>query len=108
MAQIFDRTDRVCYCGHTHVAGVFTDEPDFYPPSDIDNVFEFSQSAKCILNPGSLGQPRDRDSRAAYAVVENDRIEFMRVEYDIDRVIAKVGEVDELTDFLGQRLIEGR
>ena len=108
IAQIFDRIDRVCYCGHTHVAGVFSDEPDFYPPGDIGDAYEFAPGEKCIINPGSLGQPRDRDARAAYAIVDDKHVEFVRVEYDIDAVMAKVNEVDQLTDFLGQRLMEGR
>ena len=108
MTQIFDRIDKVCYCGHTHVAGAFTDEPDFYPPEDLENVYRWDTSDKCIVNPGSLGQPRDRDSRAAYGIVYEDRMEFMRIEYDIDAVIDKVGAVEELTEFLGARLVEGR
>ncbi|MGH7127114.1 MAG: metallophosphoesterase family protein [Planctomycetaceae bacterium] len=40
-----------------------------------------------VLNPGSVGQPRDGDPRAAYAVIEDGRIEFRRAEYDIDRAI---------------------
>ena len=108
MAQIFDRIEKICYCGHTHVAGVFTNEPDFYPPEDLDNVFRFDTSEKCIINPGSLGQPRDRDPRAAYGIEYDDRIEFVRLDYDIAGVVEKVGAIDELTEFLGQRLAEGR
>ncbi|MDG1893283.1 MAG: metallophosphoesterase family protein [Fuerstiella sp.] len=40
-----------------------------------------------VINPGSVGQPRDGDSRAAYAVIEDGRVEFRRVEYDIDRTL---------------------
>ena len=35
MQQIFERVEARCFCGHTHVAGVFTGEPDFYPPADL-------------------------------------------------------------------------
>ena len=41
-----------------------------------------------VINPGSVGQPRDGDSRAAYAVIDNGRLEFRRVEYDIDETLA--------------------
>lgn len=41
-----------------------------------------------VINPGSVGQPRDGDPRAAYAVIENGDVTFRRVEYDIDRTIA--------------------
>ena len=40
-----------------------------------------------VVNPGSVGQPRDGDPRAAYAIIENGRVEFHRVEYDIDRTV---------------------
>ena len=38
MQQIFDRIQKYCMVGHTHVPGVFTDEPDFYPPDDLEGV----------------------------------------------------------------------
>ena len=106
--QIFDRIEQRCFCGHTHVAGVFTDEPDFYPPSDLGGDYTFREDEKCIINPGSVGQPRDRDPRASYAIVHDDRVEFVRLDYDIQAVIDKVNAIPDLTEFLGQRLLEGR
>jgi diadenosine tetraphosphatase ApaH/serine/threonine PP2A family protein phosphatase len=108
MQQIFDRIDHRCFCGHTHVTGVFTDEPDFYPPADLNGSYRFTEKEKCIVNPGSVGQPRDRDPRASYAILHDDRVEFVRLDYDIDAVIGKVTSIPELSDFLGQRLLEGR
>lgn len=108
MAQIFDRIEHRCFVGHTHVAGVFTDEPDFYPPADLDGVYHFSEREKCIVNPGSVGQPRDRDPRASYAILYPDRVEFARIEYDIQAVIDKIKPIEQLSDFLGLRLLEGR
>jgi len=108
MQQIFDRIDQRCFCGHTHVAGVFTNEPDFYPPQDLGGDYKFRDDEKCIVNPGSVGQPRDRDPRASYCIFHEDRIEFVRLDYDIQKVIDRVHGVPELSDFLGQRLLEGR
>jgi diadenosine tetraphosphatase ApaH/serine/threonine PP2A family protein phosphatase len=108
MQQIFDRVQTRCFVGHTHVPGVFTDEPDFYPPGDLGGAYKFRDDEKCIVNPGSVGQPRDRDPRASYAILHDDRVEFVRLEYDIEAVIEKVKRVPDLTDFLGQRLLEGR
>jgi predicted phosphodiesterase len=108
MTQIFDRFEKCCMVGHTHVCGVFTDEPDFYPPSDVNGSFRFSAREKVIINPGSVGQPRDRDPRASYAIVDDDHVEFRRLDYDIHAVIQKVRQIDELSDFLGTRLLEGR
>ena len=40
-----------------------------------------------VINPGSIGQPRDGDPRAAYAIIENGKVELRRVEYDIDATL---------------------
>ncbi|MFW5953626.1 MAG: metallophosphoesterase family protein [Candidatus Natronoplasma sp.] len=47
---------------------------------------------KRFINPGSLGQPRDGDPRAAYAVLKEGEIEFKRQEYDVKKVIEKMKE----------------
>ena len=108
LAQIFERIDKRCFVGHTHVTGVFTDEPDFYPPADLGGVYRFADEEKCVINPGSVGQPRDHDPRASYAIVHEAHVEFIRLEYDIQNVIDKFAEIPDLSDFLGQRLLEGR
>lgn len=63
---------------------------------------------KLIVNPGSVGQPRDGDSRAAYAVLDvaDLNVELRRVEYDVDRVIQRVEEVG-LPRRNGTRLLDG-
>ena len=140
MISIFDRVERAAFVGHTHVPGVFTDEPDFYPPADLGDNYRINVHEKCVINPGSVGQPRDRDPRASYAIMydpdEDDskppvgpppsnpeapnthaamngepvacRVEFIRLEYEIEAVVAKVQEISELNDFLALRLLEGR
>lgn len=47
---------------------------------------------KRVINPGSVGQPRDGDPRAAYAVIENGNVEFRRVDYDIDAALRQMRE----------------
>jgi diadenosine tetraphosphatase ApaH/serine/threonine PP2A family protein phosphatase len=108
MKAIFERIDHKCFVGHTHMPGVFTDEPDFYPPEDLQGLYRFREKEKCVVNPGSVGQPRDRDPRASYALLHENHIAFIRLEYDIQSVIEKVQATGELSDFLGQRLLEGR
>lgn len=105
---IFERVQQVCVVGHTHVPGVFTDEPDFYPPAELtDTTYRFNQE-KAIINVGSVGQPRDMDPRAAYVVMHPDRAEFVRLEYDIEKTAAKIKQIPQLSDWLGDRLFEGR
>ncbi|MCH6550814.1 MAG: metallophosphoesterase family protein [Planctomycetes bacterium] len=108
MQQIFERVDKYCLVGHTHVPGVFTDEPDFYPPGDLSGVYRLTDGEKAIINPGSVGQPRDLDPRAAYAIIDDDRVEFFRLEYDVEAVVGKIHAIPELNDWLGERLKEGR
>ena len=76
--------------GHTHVQHEAT----------IDD--------RLIVNPGSVGQPRDNDPRAAYAILDTSTVTvtFRRVEYDIDRVISAV-EAEDLPVEVGTRLLEG-
>jgi putative phosphoesterase len=62
-----------------------------------------------VMNPGSVGQPRDEDPRAAYAVLdlENLAVEERRIEYDVERVIDAVEEAG-LPRRTGTRLRKGR
>ena len=45
-----------------------------------------------IVNPGSVGQPRDGDPRAAAAIISEEGVEFIRIKYDIDRVVRRLRE----------------
>ncbi len=115
LKQIFDRIDGHCLVGHTHVPGVFTNEPDFYAPGDFEGcVYRFRVGEKTIINPGSVGQPRDNDPRASYAIltvgdgVPQEQVEFFRLEYDIQRTVDKILATPELNDWLGERLLQGR
>lgn len=110
MRSLFELIDDVCICGHSHVPGVFTDEPDFYPPDEAgaDMTYKFLDGERIIVNVGSVGQPRDHDPRASYAVLHEDKVEFKRVEYDIDSTAKKIYAIEQLSDWLGDRLYEGR
>ena len=103
-----ERTGNLCFVGHTHVPGVFIDAPDFYSPDELEGVYEIDPERKAIVNVGSVGQPRDRDNRASYVVVEPGRVHFVRVPYAVDVVMQKVQAIGELDSYLGQRLMEGR
>lgn len=110
MAAVFAQVDRAAICGHTHVPGVFTDEPDFYRPDEVGEgaTYKFTEAEKVIVNVGSVGQPRDHDPRASYAVIHPGAIQFHRVEYDVSVTAQKIRQIQELTDWLAERLFEGR
>lgn len=107
---IFDRVKQVALVGHTHVPGVFSNEPDFYPPSEIGDepVFRFIADEKAVINVGSVGQPRDFNPRASYVILSPGQVEFVRVEYDIKDTADKIKAIPQLHDYLGERLFEGR
>jgi diadenosine tetraphosphatase ApaH/serine/threonine PP2A family protein phosphatase len=110
LLQNFDRMEHTtCFVGHTHVPGVFVDDPYFEPPDELPEPRRFVLGdEKVIINVGSVGQPRDRDPRASYAIVTDDQLEFIRLDYDIESVAAKIAANPHLDDFLGIRLRDGR
>ena len=109
LESIFDRVQKLCVVGHTHVPGVFTDEPDFYPPAEVgEHGYTFQEGEKAVINVGSVGQPRDMDPRASYVVLHAGFAQFVRVAYDIGATASKIKEISQLADWLGDRLYEGR
>ena len=66
-----------------------------------------------IVNPGSVGQPRDRISLASYSILEMkdentpECVHFHRIEYPIQPVVDKIHAIDALSNWLGDRLLEG-
>lgn len=84
----FDYFDsHYCLVGHTHVPIIFAEEEPhnvvIYPP-EYDTLFSL-ESTRLIINPGSVGQPRDSDPRAAYAFLDTEAltIEHKRVAYPV-------------------------
>ncbi len=100
--------------GHTHVPAVAYQHPDWTQGCEMYRIghgetVPLSERGKMVLNPGSVGQPRDHDPRAAYAVYDTDggEILFTRVEYPItetQRLMADAG----LPRWLIERLSQGR
>ncbi len=108
MANIFKKLKWVCFVGHTHMPGVFT-ETGFTKPDDLlGNIYLLDPGEKALINVGSVGQPRDRDPRACYAMFDGDSVRWRRVEYDIEQTVQQIAEIPEIDDFLGERLREGR
>ena len=114
--------ERFCLVGHTHVPSCFTTTAksarDGIGPGDIEEhdmhvhdramVVELPKSGRSIINPGSVGQPRDRDPRASYAVLDLGRnvLELQRVEYDVAEVLRRSVAVG-LPPIVGERLAMG-
>lgn len=107
MEKIFALVHQTCFQGHTHIPGVFTEQLKFFSPDDLKQTYQLDQE-KVLINVGSVGQPRDGQSAASYVVLEDDQLEFRRVEYDLEATVKKIYEIPDLEDFLGDRLREGR
>jgi len=105
---LFDKVQHICFVGHTHMPGVFLDEPDFYLPDELGGVYPIVKEEKAIVNIGSVGQPRDRDNRASYIYVEDNHVHFVRLEYDFKTTMKKIFSTEQLDDFHAERLREGR
>jgi diadenosine tetraphosphatase ApaH/serine/threonine PP2A family protein phosphatase len=100
----------ICFVGHTHIPVVYYWRGDGRPV-DWQMLGDASRPItknKMIVNPGSVGQPRDRDPRAAYAIYwpEVNTWETFRVEYDISSVQKRIYSAN-LPDHHAQRLAGG-
>ncbi len=99
-----------CFVGHSHIQCIFQlDEERDRITLDAPTIGEAMQlKGRAILNPGSVGQPRDRDSRAAYAIFDPDAKtwEARRVEYDIAEVQERIRQA-RLPEKHAIRLAEG-
>ena len=92
-------TTRLCFVGHTHVPIVIGED---------GTINKYSLALRCIINVGSVGQPRDENEKAAYGLydTETGAYELIRVAYDIQRTARAIREVG-LPEFLAQRLFQG-
>ncbi|SRR5229473_1664291 len=121
-AYIFDELDArhafdaattpVCFYGHTHFAVVFRlvkDLLDIIGPPDGDTALTIEPNAKYLVNPGSVGQPRDGDPRAAYAIYDTaaKRVDLIRLPYPLEITQQKMLKVG-LPEPLARRLALGR
>jgi predicted phosphodiesterase len=92
---LLDAQSPVTFFGHTHLQGGFTLREEkvgvlhFKPTGDsLSSPLVLEDGTTYLLNPGSIGQPRDGNTRAAFAIADLDAnlVEFWRVPYDIEAV----------------------
>lgn len=107
MEKIFSLIPKYCFQGHTHVPGVFTEEMTYLAPDEIGYEYPLGEG-KLMVNVGSVGQPRDSDNRSCYAIIDENKILFRRVDYDFNATAQKIYDEPDLDNFLGDRLKEGR
>ena len=110
---------RITFFGHTHIQGGFAANADgeWFPLKPIYSEdsgrdsyeLDLRSSATYLVNPGSVGQPRDNDWRAAFALYDDaaDRVTYYRVPYDVRLAQMRIQRAG-LPDVLGSRLRVGR
>ncbi|MES1260388.1 MAG: metallophosphoesterase family protein [Acidobacteriota bacterium] len=105
----------VTFFGHTHLQGGFVwRDGEQHPvpgltPGESSASLSLTRDAFWLINPGSVGQPRDNDPRAAYAIYDCETSELFlrRTPYDTEAVRRKI-ERAGLPPVLGSRLAHGR
>jgi predicted phosphodiesterase len=122
-AYIFDELDAVralkvstrplCLFGHTHYPVTFELSEDSFDSvgsaAAPEMKIQMKVGSKYLVNPGSVGQPRDSDPRAAYAIVDTNTrcVELYRLKYPVEETQMKIIKAG-LPEVLAQRLGFGR
>ncbi len=113
---LLDSTAPIIFFGHTHHQGGFSildsklEVLQIHPrTSESFTALRIEPPCRYLLNPGSVGQPRDSDPRAAFAIADlaHQTVEFWRVPYDIAAVQERMRKAG-LPEALIQRLVIGR
>jgi len=107
MERIFGLVRKVCFQGHTHIPGIFTEDLNFLAPEEVNFEFKLG-SQKYLVNVGSVGQPRNGVPLSSYVILDDETVKFRRVEYDFETTVQKIYAIPELDNFLGDRLRDGR
>lgn len=95
------------FTGHTHTPAVFAGNPLTKTTPETNTAYDVAKRA--LINPGSVGQPRDRNPSSSYALFDTDErtIRFYRTNYNIDVVADRIEDAG-YDPALARRLYEGR
>lgn len=102
-------SQQLCFVGHTHLPMIFSKAQSGKLNCKAGHDFDPDEETRYIINIGSVGQPRDKDPRASFVVVDTDNqeVNFHRVEYDIKATQAKMAAAN-MPQLLIERLEVGR
>jgi predicted phosphodiesterase len=94
----------LCFFGHTHVKAV---APSPNGSASGSDSLDLGSGGPYLVNPGSVGQPRDGDTFSSYVLVEGTDVTYRFVEYDIEKAQGRIRAAG-LPDMLADRLAVGR
>lgn len=106
-------TRPLCLFGHTHLPVIYVrngaGDGGFIPYVEDELQIPLTSDSKYLINPGSVGQPRDGDPRAAFAIFDSDErvLTLFRVEYAVDKAQRRIFDAG-LPPSLAHRLALGR
>jgi predicted phosphodiesterase len=106
MTAIFKKIKRVAFGGHTHLPGIFFENRPFLQQNRIEGPYPVVKG-KFFVNVGSVGQPRDGDTRSCYVIFDGKTVLFRRVEYNYKKTARKIRRIKRLPNALGMRLALG-
>ncbi|MCY3023012.1 MAG: metallophosphoesterase family protein [Planctomycetota bacterium] len=109
--EIFERIERLSFCGHSHRPGVVTQEFHWTRPHLFqDMTCTLQPGDKTLVNIGSVGQPRDGNPQGCYVIHDDvaQTVTFRRVAYDIQEAQERFKQVPRLSERLWRRLEAGR
>lgn len=100
---------RICFLGHSHKPIVYGHDYAGATVALRPDKIALEKESRYIVNIGSVGQPRDGDPRACYALfdADTDTIDYRRVAYDVATAQAKMAAAN-LPDYLIERLSSGK
>ena len=102
---------RLTFCGHTHMPALFNESatslPQHHVPIDNKPMPLLTQR-RWIAVLGAVGQPRDKNPAACYALLDTDsnRLTYQRVQYDADVTARKIVAAG-LPEILAKRIVQG-
>ena len=105
---VFERLERFNFCGHSHLTTSFLMNGETVEELELGAPAVGRDGHKWLINVGSVGQPRDRDARACFGVLdtETDTFKHVRMTYDIDQTADKLLEAG-LSEKFAKRLYSG-
>jgi len=79
----------ICFLGHSHWSFIIERLPSGEMVT-YKNEAQLGKAERYIINAGSVGQPRDGDPRACYAVINDEKVELVRIKYDVEKTQKKM------------------
>jgi diadenosine tetraphosphatase ApaH/serine/threonine PP2A family protein phosphatase len=108
--EIFEKFERLSFCGHSHRPGIVTQDfhwmrPHLFP----DLTYRLQARDKTLVNIGSVGQPRDGNPHGCYVIYDDvaQTITFRRVPYDVKKAQERFKRIPQLNERLWRRLETG-